>query len=169
MPIMNRESLQVLTSPMGIIMMVLLLAALGSLFFFGGGPESSGQTYYYDYEAGKVFTADVADLPPIQSPYSGKATGAYIFIYSCDSCGSYDGMTPEEIEAAGGIPAYIAVYSDQARAMFERTGQIRDFQAGRLVKRISDEKWLPSGSYESALASEARGRCGGAKANACQP
>lgn len=168
MSMFNRDTLQVLTSPLGLIMIVLIVAAIGSAWFFGGGPGSSGRTYYYDLEVGKVFTADVNELPPVTSPYSGKATGAYIFIFSCDACGNFNGMTAEEIEAAGGIPGYLAIYSDRARAAFKQTGQIRDFSAGRLVKRISDEKWMP-GSLESTLASEARGRCGESKANGCQP
>ena len=169
MSIISRENLQVLTSPIGLIMIILMLAAIGSYWLFGGGSDSPGQTYYYDFEEGKVFTADVDELPPIQSPYSGRATGAYIFIFSCGSCGNFDGMTPEEVEEAGGIPGYLVVYSDRARAVFKQTGQIRDFQAGRLVKRLSDEKWMPSSSRESTLASEARARCGEGKANACQP
>lgn len=169
MSILDREKFEVLKSPMVILLLILIVAALGSFWLYGGGSKSSGSTYFYDLDEGKIFTADLTDgLPPILSPYSGKETGAYIFIYSCGECGSFDGDTLEEVEAAGGIPGYLVVYSEQARAM-SKQGRMQDLQYGRLVKRQSDPKWVPSSIYESTFEAEARSGCGEAKAKLCQP
>ena len=76
------------------------------------------QAYFYDMNTGRVFAENSDLYAPIVAPsgdmYQGRPAGARAYIFTCDECGDYEGMTTSDIDAAGGFIGYIEIYTEQA-------------------------------------------------------
>lgn len=137
--------------------------------------------YYYDQSTGRVFV-DGGDLyPPVLPPsgdqHQGRPAGARAYIFTCDQCADYDGMTADEVVSAGGFIGYLEVYTDQTlQALESPAGSnriLQDFQlrqaGSRLVRRLQQSEWVDSDSAAGQNIRDISGACGGRPAKPCMP
>jgi hypothetical protein len=161
-----------------IVAIVALGVALFVLVFVVGGSTASyeNRQYFYDTESQTLFTASALDYPDVSGSSGNPENAVFAYVYSCDACGDYDGMTSEEVEAAGGFIAFISTLTPQAKAALaartDRDSLPEDnlVQQGLLAKRLGDNQWMSWAQFSDRVYGEEMSRrCGGAEAQRCWP
>ena len=96
-----------------IALLVLVLCAVLIGRGMWGGKRARGpqDVYYYDQTSGKIFVAqstrDGTTAAPSGADAEGENAGVRAVILSCDACTDFEGMTVEQIEAAGASLAFL--------------------------------------------------------------
>lgn len=136
---------------------VLLVLCIGFVLYqvgAVGGPQVSGNKYFYDRNTGELFVDSSEKVPPITTDsgeYDGQPAGVVARIYACGECGSYHGMTPEEVEEAGARIGVLEMYPIKIKEVMEN-GNWEQIQqppdAYRQLRRPQDEQWISASSQQ---------------------
>jgi hypothetical protein len=103
--------------------------------------------WFYDLNTDKLFVAKIDLVPPIEAPSGALANGepagvrAYVFSYVEE---------PNESERYIG---FLEIPDPNAKMDVSisgeiRTGGVKQWGQGKLIRRVTDEKWTPAGSVE---------------------
>lgn len=120
-----REWLNKNSAMVTIAAVVLLVVALSILVMsFRRVDASDAGAYYFDLNTGRLFTASMTEIPPIEAPSGPLQTpqgplpaGVRVHILSCGSCADFAGMTAEEVKAAGAEIAYLEMLTPEGKAI----------------------------------------------------
>lgn len=164
---------------------VLLVISLGVIIMQTKGPGSVGpiKLYFYDLNTGKLFVAMSDQVPPIDAPSGpygerGLPGGVRAHIYSCGSCGNYDGLTAEQVNQTGAYIAYLEMYTPEGKAAMtapagdpDAPPMYVDPMEQTLVKRVEDTNWISMYSEQAyQMTDQAIRNCpDDAPARACRP
>lgn len=113
-----------------IVAVVILVVSLGIIVWSNkGGSRAAVDVYFYDLNTNQLIVQQAGVIAPVDTG-SGTAeygdgetgpAGVMATVYACDDCSAIkEGMSVEEIAAAGGRLAYFSRYSAQAKAMQEK-------------------------------------------------
>lgn len=103
--------------------------------------------WFYDLNTGKLFVADGDLVPPIEAPSgplpNGEPAGvkAYVFSYAIE---------PNESERfIGFLETFQPETKEQEAAPTKKaSGGAEKWGRGRLIRRLSDEQWIPANSEQ---------------------
>lgn len=158
-----REALNNNSSLVTIVAVVVLVVALGIIVMTSKGPGSSStkvDVYFYDLNTNKLFITDSTNYAPADAPSGptdkGNKAGVMAYVYVCGECGSYDGMTADEVAATGAWISRLEMYTpDAIKAIEEAKAASGDDAAmfmepemmdSMLIKRVKDTTWTSMGS-----------------------
>jgi hypothetical protein len=159
------------------ITLVLVVAALSFAVYslIGRDTQRTG-AYYFDLNTGKVFVGPAKATAPIETPsgmFQGEPAGVRIYIFACKPCRSLDGLTLEQVRAAGASPLWLEKYSPEAKKELEAgSADPEIMMEGLLTMAPPPEgtKWLKPGSRDArALRDGAKTLCPGGTPVACTP
>lgn len=149
------------TQTIKIVIAVLALVIAGFLVINNSkrGGTSNGQ-YFYDLGTSTVYIAKPGTLAPTTAP-SGSV-GVEAVIYACSTCD----------DPASHVIAYLTKYSDTYVEVLQ-SGQpptAEQMNAGRLVRTVDNDDWLPASSNAAMAITNAEPTCSPDKpAVVCQP
>ena len=113
--------------------------------------EENEKAWFYDLNTGELFVAKSSKIPPIKAPSGPLANGepagvkAHVFSYSCEPnqssrfIGFLETLTPE---AKKHMSAFLKSRDNVTKE------SIKEWNQGRLIRRITDEKWFSADSNE---------------------
>lgn len=158
----------------------LVLAVLVLLWQLGEPAAGEGE-YYYDPQTEALFIAPFDSHAPVSTP-SGGDDGLRARVFGCGQCpGNLEGMTLEEVEAAGATIGWLERYSEQARQILEQYDELPDDEEelerveqaeeeGAEVRPVGADTWYPVDSPAGdALFDRIAQRCAGAVPMECYP
>lgn len=172
------------SSVVTIVAVVVLVIALGIIVMTSKGPGRSGyivDIYFFDLNTGKVFIGKSDQRPPIATDSGpttdGKKAGVLAYISACGECKNYNGMTVDELKAAGAFVSRLEKFTDQALAAMEaaESGQNGapidyDMMNAIVIKRPQDANWVPLESAAGMrILSEQETLCPGGAVMTCLP
>lgn len=161
-------------------MSVAVVAVVAALAFagytlFGHGERRTG-AYYFDLNTGKVFVGPADATAPIETPsgpYKDEPAGVRIYIFACGPQRGLDGMTLDQVRAAGAFPVWLEKYEAEAKKALEAGSNDPEvIMDGILTMAPPPEgvKWLKPGSRDArALRDSVKSLCPGGAAVACTP
>ncbi len=151
---MNNNSAVVMVGAVFLIVICLWLV-MRYMSGGGGGGGTVTEAYYLDLNTGKLVVDTNRATPPIETESGptpeGQPAGVRAHVFACEGCGDYEGMTVQEVRAAGGLVAYLERYTPQAREALERenvdpmmAAQIAE--RGIMISAADSIRWVPQAS-----------------------
>lgn len=159
---------------------IALVAVVAALAFAGysllGRGERRAGAYFFDLNTGKVFVGPADATAPIETPsgpFQGEPAGVRIFIFACAPRHGLDGMTLDQVRAAGAFPVWLEKYEAGAKkALEDGSNDPEVIMEGILTMAPPPEgvKWLKPGSRDArTLRNSVQAICPGGTAVACTP
>lgn len=165
-----------------VVVLVLCLGAIMCQLRGPSRPSGPIDLYFFDTNAGTLFTASSDQYPPIPAPSdTGTGTsGVRAHVFGCGGCpGDLDGMTPGEVEDAGAFIGYLERYTEEAKAALEQSRGSDHIDSAMMYEMNLDTEVREVGSDQWVSGMDARGtdvydrvreRCEGQeRAEACRP
>lgn len=113
-----------------IVAVVILVVSLGIIVWSNkGGSGAAVDVYFYDLNTNQLIVQQAGVVAPVDTgsgtvDYGDGTTGpagVMATVYACDNCDAIqEGMSAEEVAAAGGRIAYFSRYSAEAKALQEK-------------------------------------------------
>ncbi|MCC6683100.1 MAG: hypothetical protein IT445_19560 [Phycisphaeraceae bacterium] len=163
-----RETLNNNSSLVTILAVVVLVVALGIIVMTSKGPSGSASVvnvYFFDLNTNKLFITESSNFAPADAPSGptdkGNKAGVMAYVYVCGECGSYDGMTADEVAATGAWISRLEMYTPEAIKAIEDAKTAGGDDAimfmepemmdSMLIKRPKDTSWTPMGSNKGMV------------------